>query len=302
MMGITVELRHLEHFVVLAEELSFTKAAARLHLVQSGLSVSIRNLEKDLGAVLFERSTHGVSLSQSGEALLPEARRVLRDADAAKDAVAAVQGAVRGRLRIGLMQSLALLDAASLFAAFHRSHPEVVIEPRPAPGGAVSLAERVRQGELDLAFSWQSEETAHGLRVVELATEPFVLVVPAGRRLPKGELTVRDLNGETFVEFPEGWGARALSDRVFQEAGVRREIAVEVADTSMCAELVRAGFGVAIMPKWHVARTKGLTSRSVAGLPEWGVSLVAPATRPLTAAAAAFADLVCSTFGVVLPD
>jgi DNA-binding transcriptional LysR family regulator len=295
-----MELRHLEHFVVLAEELSFTKAAARLRIVQSGLSVSIRKLEKDLGAVLFDRTTHTVSLSQSGEALLPEARRVLRDADAARAAVAAVRGVVRGRLRIGMMQSLALIDAAALFATYHRAHPGVVIEPRPAPGGATTLTDRVRRGDLDLAFAWQPKKTARGLRVATLTSEPFVLVTPSGRQLPKGELTVGDLDGEPFVELPEGWGARAVSDQAFREAGVDRRIAVEAADTLMCAELVRAGFGVAILPKSQADRMRGLTSRSVTGLPGWGVSLIAPAGRPLTAAADAFTRLVCTTFGVAL--
>jgi DNA-binding transcriptional LysR family regulator len=201
-----------------------------------------------------------VSLSQSGEALLPEARRVLRDAGVARDAVAAVRGVVRGRLRIGLMVSLALIDGAALFTTFHRAHPDVVIEPRPAPGGAATLANRVRDGELDLAFTWQPEETAHGLRVAKLASEPFVLIAPASRRLPRGELIVGDL-GST--------------------------------------ELVRAGFGIAIMPKSQVGQMSGLTSRFVTGLPKWGVSLIAPAERPLTAAAA-FARLVCTTFGVAL--
>jgi DNA-binding transcriptional LysR family regulator len=115
-------------------------------------------------------------------------------------------------------------------------------------------------------------------------------------------LIVRDLGGEAFVESPEGWGARAVSDQAFQEAGVQRTIVVEAADTMMCAELVRAGFGVAILPKSQADRMSGLTSRQVTGLPEWGVSLIAPAGRPLTAAADAFARLVCTTFGVVLSE
>lgn len=297
-----MELRHLKHFVVLAEELSFTRASARLHLVQSGLSVSIRSLEKDLGAVLFDRTTHGVSLSQSGEALLPEARRVLRDVEAATTAVDAVRGVMRGRLRIGMMQSLGLIDAATLFAAFHRAHPEVAIQPSPAPGGSVTLTDRVRRGELDLAFAWQPEDTARGLRLAKLASEPFVLIAPNGRQLPGGELIVEDLAGEAFVELPKGWGARAVSDQAFRAAGVRRTITVEATDTFMCAELVRAGFGLAILPRSQAERMSGLTSRSVAGLPEWSVSLIAPADRPLTAAAAAFSQLVRTTFGVVFSD
>jgi DNA-binding transcriptional LysR family regulator len=295
----TVELRHLEHFVALAEDSSFTRAAARLNLVQSALSVSIRNLENDLAAPLFVRTSRGVRLTQAGEALLPAARRVLRDVAAARDEVDAVRGVVRGRLRIGIMQSLKLIDAGRVFAAFHQAHPGVVIEPRPASGGSVVLAEHVRRGELDLALAWQPEASARGLRVAELATEPFVLVVPTNCALPRRELELADLRDKEFIEFPEGWGARALSDQAFRNAGVARKIVLEVADTTTCAELVRAGFGVAIMPRAMVPEG-GLTSRTVSGLPRWGVSLVAPSDRRLTAAAAAFVDLICTTFDVVL--
>ncbi|NMH75662.1 LysR family transcriptional regulator [Pseudonocardia xinjiangensis] len=293
-----VELRHLEHFVALAEESSFTRAAARLNLVQSALSVSIRNLEKDLEATLFDRTSRGVRLAAAGEALLPAARRVLREVATVREEVDAVRGVVRGRLRIGIMQSLALIDAGRMFAAFHQAHPGVVIEPQPAHGGSVALAEHVRHGELDLAFAWQPEASARGLRVAELATEPFVLVVPTSRRLPR-RLELADLSDEAFVEFPEGWGARTLSDQAFRNAGIQRRIVVEVADILTCAELVRAGFGVAIMPK-SMIRSRGLTWRTVSGLPQWGVSLIASSDRHLTAAAAAFVDLVCTTFDVVL--
>jgi DNA-binding transcriptional LysR family regulator len=74
-----VELRHIEHFVAIAEESSFTQAARRLHLSQSALSVSIRALERDLGARLFERTSHEVALSDAGRTLLLEARRILGD-------------------------------------------------------------------------------------------------------------------------------------------------------------------------------------------------------------------------------
>ena len=288
-----MELRHLEHFVALAEENSFTRAAARLHLVQSALSVSIRNLEKDLGSALFERTTHRVELSQAGEALLPEARRVLRAADAARDVVAAVRGVVRGRLRVGIMQSLALIDAAALFAAFHRDHPEVTIEPRPSgAGGSLALADQVRRGELDLAFAWHPEDSAPGLRVVHLASEPLVLVAAASSELPRRELTLRELAGERFVEVPAGWGTRAIPDRAFLAAGIEREIAVEVADTSTCLEFVRAGFGVTFMPRSRLNPVDGLTTRPIADMPPWGVSLLMPGDRPLTAAGSAFTDLV----------
>jgi DNA-binding transcriptional LysR family regulator len=82
-----MELRHLEHFVAIAQESSFTQAAKRLHLSQSALSISIRALERDLGTRLFERTSHDVALSDAGRALLPEARRILSCIDVARKAV-----------------------------------------------------------------------------------------------------------------------------------------------------------------------------------------------------------------------
>jgi DNA-binding transcriptional LysR family regulator len=112
-----MELRQLEHFVVTAEEGSFTQAARRVHLSQSALSISIRTLERDLGARLFERTSHEVLLSDAGHALLPEARRILSGVDAARNAVGDVGSGLRGALRIGLMQALPLIDLAGSAAS-----------------------------------------------------------------------------------------------------------------------------------------------------------------------------------------
>src|SRR5580658_4103475 len=107
-----MELRQLDAFVAVAEERSFTRAAARLYLAQSGLSATIRSLERELHAPLFVRSTRRVELSPAGTILLPEARRTLASARAAKDAVAAVEDVQRGTLTLGVVQSGWLFDLA----------------------------------------------------------------------------------------------------------------------------------------------------------------------------------------------
>jgi DNA-binding transcriptional LysR family regulator len=83
-----MELRHLEYFVAVAEELSFTRASRRLHVVQSGVSSAIQSLERDLGAALFDRDRHRVELTDAGQALLPPARATLAAAEAAREVVA----------------------------------------------------------------------------------------------------------------------------------------------------------------------------------------------------------------------
>src|ERR1700738_1080229 len=98
-----VELRQLATFVAVAEEASFTRAADRLHVVQSAVSAGVRKLEKELGAMLFDRSTHSVKLTDAGHALLPEARATLAAAQAANDAVDEARGGLRGTVVLGTM-------------------------------------------------------------------------------------------------------------------------------------------------------------------------------------------------------
>ena len=102
-----LELRQLRHFVAVAEELSFTRAARKIPLAQSALSASVRSLERTLHTELFKRTGHSVVLTESGEVLLAEARKVLRALDEAQDAVADVEGGIRGTVRLGILQALA---------------------------------------------------------------------------------------------------------------------------------------------------------------------------------------------------
>src|ERR1700761_4025634 len=147
-----MDLRQLEYFVAVADEQHFTRAAARLHVVQSGLSASIRALEDQLGATLFHRTTRSVTLTPIGQAFLQEARRVLAAAAEAKRVVADMQELRRGRLSIGSIHGLEpLVDLAELLGRFHTAYPAVEI--RLVSGGTGPLIEGVRTGDLDLAFT-----------------------------------------------------------------------------------------------------------------------------------------------------
>lgn len=132
-----MELRHLEHFVAVAEEHHFTRAAERLMISQSGLSASVRALEQELGAPLFVRSTRSVELTAAGEALLAEASRALSSVRAAREAVDAVQGLMRGVLTIGTEQCVAGVDLPALLARFRSRHPGVEIRLRQAGSAAL---------------------------------------------------------------------------------------------------------------------------------------------------------------------
>jgi DNA-binding transcriptional LysR family regulator len=291
-----VELRHLEHFVAVAEERSFTRAAARLHLVQSALSVSIRSLERELGGRLFDRSTHHVELNDAGRALLAEARNALAAVDAARDAVAAVHGGLGGTVRVGIMHSMTKIDLAAVLTGFHRERPQVRIVPSAAPGGSTELAAQVLEGRLDLAFVGLPGDHPAGLTVRPLASEPMLLACPEDHPLARRDvIPLADLDGERFVELPSGWGTRLSVDRLFAVSGVRRQIAVEVADIPTLVELVRAGFGLAFLSDSLTVGARPVALRPVRPEPEFVISLVTPADRRPSAAAQAFIDILLAT-------
>ena len=244
-----MELRQLEHFVAAAEERHFTRAARRLHIVQSGLSASIRSLERELGAPLFVRSTRRVELTQAGLALLPEARRTLAAAAAAGDAVAAVQGLLRGTLAVGTMQILPpAVDLVAVLGRFHAEHPGVELRLRQA--GTGTLLEEVAAGALDLALVAPVGRTPRGLVVRRLASDPLLVAcAPAHPLASRGQLDLADLAGEPFVDFQPDWGLRMLVDQQLAAAGLDRHTALEVNDLPTLLELVAHGLGVALVPE-----------------------------------------------------
>lgn len=247
-----MELRHLEYFVTVAEERHFTRAAERLLVSQSGLSASVRALERELGARLFVRTTRSVELTGPGRALLGEATRALASVRAAKEAVAAAQGLLRGTLSVGTEQCIAGVDVPRLLARFRAEHPQVEIRLRQAGSGR--LAEDVGAGRLDLAFVSLCGPPPRGVRLTPLTEEPLVLLCHPGHALA-GEEAARwaELKSEALVDFQPDWGVRQLTDRAFAAAGVGRQVALEVNDVHSLIELVEQGLGVAVVPR-HFAR------------------------------------------------
>jgi len=301
-----VELRQLEGFVAVAEEGNFTRAAQRVFVGQSALSVSVRTLERDLGARLFERSTHHVALTDAGRALLPEARRTLAAAAAARAAVAGAAEGLRGTLRLGLMQALVLVDVAGMLARFHRERPLVEIRPRPAPGGSAALVDEVARGALDATFAAIERGRRPTLDVTVLASEPLVVVCPVDHPLAgRSRVAPAEVAGEAWVDFTPGWGLRTAGDEAFAAAGATRGARVEVPDVSTLAELVRAGLGVGILTA-SILRSLAARDRLAAveldTAARFEVGFVVPADRPLSPVTSAFAALVRETAAGVGPS
>jgi DNA-binding transcriptional LysR family regulator len=287
-----MELRQLEHFVAVAEERHFSRAAMRVHIVQSGLSSSIRSLERELGTSLFVRSTRRVQLSEAGRALLPEARAALATARRAREAVGAVEGLLRGTLSIGIMQVLDPVDLPGLLGRFSNQHPGVEIRLRQA--GASVLVDEVRRGELDLAFVGVPRRDLEGVHATMLADEPMVVACPRDHRLAgrKG-LALRDLKDEAFIEFPTDWGVRIAADRTFAAAGISRRIAFELNDVATLLDLVSNGLGIALVPRWVATYERPMALVPLRGrAPRWEVTLATRGDDAMSAAGRALVEMV----------
>ena len=285
-----MELRQLEYFVAVAEECHFTRAAQRMHVAQSGLSASIRSLERELGAALFLRSTRQVELTEAGRALLVEARRALTNVAAAKDAVAAVQGLLRGRLAIGAIQCLCTVDLPGVLARFSRQHPGVDIQLRHDSSGA--LVEQVRAGRLDIAFVTRPPRVPDEVAIQPLDTVPMMLACgPDHPFAARDSVDLAELEGQPFVDYHPDWGTRDTVDRLLAANCVDRHVALEVNDVHSLLDLVGNGLGVAILPGNFVH--KGSRARFVplsGQLATWQTAVVTPAS--LSAAASVLLDIV----------
>jgi DNA-binding transcriptional LysR family regulator len=254
-----MDSRQLEYFVAVAEELSFTRAAQRLFTVQSTVSAAIRALETDLKTTLFDRSTRRVTLSDTGEALLPEAKAALEALDRARAVVEEASTGLRGSLRIGTMTRLGLVDLASLLGSFYQRYPLVDVQVTTSPTGSSGLADDVRHGRLDVALVGLSPAEMTGLEPRELATVRFAVLVPSSHRLAGAtEVRLTDLAGERFVDMLRGFGNRTVVDRAFDAAGLPRRVQVEVPDLTTVPDYVRAGLGVAVVPEMDLAEVPGV--------------------------------------------
>jgi len=289
-----MELRHLEYFVAVAEERNFTRAAARVHVVQSAVSATIKALERELGAPLLDRDSKRVDLTDAGVALLPKARLALDAARDARDAVSQVRGGLRGTLRIGALTSVGLIDLPALLGEFHRRHPGVHLQLSIAPSGSQGLVDALTERRLDLAFASIPGQPPAGIKLTELGRSPIDLVVPDDHPLAeRGSVPIEDLAGLDFIDFPVGYGNRTVVDRAFTAAAIARNVAIQVTDIATGTDYVRHGLGIALLPRFIIGSPPGITSLTVTGADlQWPLSLATSAARTSGAAAHALMKLL----------
>lgn len=249
-----MDLIQLRYFVLLAEELSFTRAAVRGNVAQPALSRRIRKLEDELGVALVDRTTRRVSLTRAGEDVLRRARRVLDEVDVLRATARGAVTLLSGRLVIGTTLTPGPFDLAEAVAAFHERHPGV--ELSLTADLSVSLADQLRRDKLDLAVISAIPAPARaGLALVPLASEPLQIAVgPSHRLAGRRAAHLEELAQDRFVSFGPGATIRTTVDEAARAAGFTPAVVFEGNDTPRIRSLVSHGLGVAILPRSDIAR------------------------------------------------
>jgi DNA-binding transcriptional LysR family regulator len=242
-----MDLRQLEYFVAVAEEANFTRAARRVHISQSGVSAQVRQLERELGHPLLDRSGRSVRLTRVGAAVLPFARAALDAAEGARLAVDQLAGLVRGTVAVGMVSGCAVPVLAELLAEFHDRYPDVDITLTEA--GSDLLVEALREGRLDLALIGSAGGATAGIDVAVLLDEAVVAAVAGGHRLAaSATLTIDRLRHQPLICLPIGTGVRTALDLACAKAGFEPRIVLEASALPMVAQLAGLGLGVAVLP------------------------------------------------------
>jgi DNA-binding transcriptional LysR family regulator len=261
-----MELRQLEYFATVAEEANFTRAAARVHISQSGDSAQIKALENELGADLFDRSGRTARLTEAGREALPFARAALGAVTGLRQVVDEVRGVIRGRLTVGMVTACEVKPLFAALAAFHRDHPAIDLEL--VEDDSRSLLDGVHAGRYDVALVGIAGSAPEHLCTHVIVEEGLVALTPPGSDLAgAGRVPIAQLTAYPLVTMPQGTGIRAVLDDAFQAQGLVADVALVASAPAAVADLAARGMGVAVLSASMAAGFGELTAVPIDDVP-----------------------------------
>lgn len=289
-----MEVRQLEVFLAVAEEQSFTRAAERLHLVQSAVSATIKSLENELGFTLFLRGPRTVELTSEGEGLLPAARGAVAALAEARDVAADYRGQVRGTVNLGVLATSDSAEIRQALRAFREAYPEVVVSARTSPTGTAGLIQGVMDGSLDVSIIVLPFPVPDEIEILHLFSGDYVFaaaethpLVSNGRASgkPHAPADPSVLHGLDLLGMPRGFAMRRAQDDQLAAWGVRSEVRMELTDVSTLAQCIADGLGVGLLPRGAVDAHPQLAVLDIAGVTAtWSVGLATRRGRRRSAA------------------
>ena len=296
-------LRQLQVFEAVARQLSFSRAAAELHLTQPAVSMQVKLLQEQAGLPLFERLGKKIFLTEAGAELHQHCRVIaqqLRDAD---EALAARKGLSQGRLVITMVSTAKYL-VPPLLARFLRQHPGVAV--KLSANNREVVLKQLADNEVDLAIMGRLPQ---GMEAVAkpFARHPHVIIAAPGHPLAKKRrIPLARLAEETFLIREPGSGTRGLLERLFAEHRLPLNVSMEMASNETIKQAVQAGMGISLLSLHTIGlelKTRRLAVLDVQGLPivrDWYV--VHLAAKRLSPLAQAFRDFLLSAAGKFIPE
>ena len=262
-----MDLNALKIFLAVAQERSFSRAAAKVHRTQPAVSQAVRRLEVELGEQLFDRSSKNGTLTEAGRTLQNYGQRLVRLAEETESAVRELRDLRRGRVLIGANEA-AVHTLLPLVARFRQRHPDITIDVRRVP--ARQIAVEVVQGSLDFgALTFRPSE--EGLLEVPVGSDELVLLVPPSHQLARRrQVTMEDVAEEPVVAHNDPSPARERVLRLFEERHVPLRMVISLPSLDGIKRAVELKLGVALLPR-RCAITEIANGRLVA-LPVAGIS------------------------------
>jgi len=245
-----MELHQLRYFVAVADEGSFSRAAAKVRVAQPSLSQQIRKLEAEVGQPLFDRLPRSVVLTEAGRCLIDYARQILASVGDARRCVDELKGEVAGRVAVGAIPTIAPYVLPELVVTFQERYPQVTLEI--VEDVTDGITRRIEIGELDVALA----STCHPsptLQRESLGTEPLLMLVPEKHPLAKKDVVeFDDLKSQRFLLLHEMHCLSQQVNHLLESRRLRPEIALAGSQLSTIANMVAASIGISIVPQMMV--------------------------------------------------
>lgn len=283
----------LRVFREVASQASFRRAAEALYITQPAVTQQIKALEEELGSRLFDRTGGVVRLTAAGEVLLRHAAEAEATLNRAIEEIGALEGEVRGALRVTASTTIAQYVLPRLLAEFAGQHQGVRLELESA--NTQRVVEAVASGEAPIGLI---EGPAHKqeLRVEQWLEDELVLVVPSAHEWACKQITLSALNSAKLVVRERGSGTREVLEDALKRAGApiqRMQIAMELSSTEAFLTCIEAGLGVGFVSRFALERQRALGTLALVKVKGLRVtrefSMVHPRGPKTNAAAQAFA-------------
>ncbi len=243
-------LHRLKVFLSVARRASYSRAAEELCLSQPAVSIQVRELERTVGAGLFERVGGTVTLTEAGRALAPYAEKILALVDETRMVMEELRGLKRGRIALAAVSTAGAFVVPPLLGAFRKGHPGISISLEVV--NRATIHQRLAHNECDLAIMGRPPDEVPCVAVPFLPEELVVIAAPAHPLVRERRIPVQRLAGEVFIQREPGSGTRLAVEEFFRERGVVIESSLELGGNSAVKEAVASGMGVAVLSRCAV--------------------------------------------------